>query len=615
VKSLVRFLVLGTVLSFALVLVVGASGSGSKSTVSIPAFTVAQESAPSGANWISENGNLQSWRYSTLNQINGSNGSTLKLAWDTHLANPASADKVAAANEMPLVYNGITYVQDQWFRITALDGATGKILWQFDPQVGLNVGGGGDARTLGMGGGMIFTAAMGTVYALNAQTGAQVWANQVQDPIGGANIDSSPLYYKGVIVLGTAGGDSGAACIDLGLNATTGKVIWHYSNIPSNPKAVGWNTWPSTRWYYGGGAVWDPPAIDPATGIAIFGTGQPLPFNGLENGPGAETGVNGVYGLNALTGKFVWWYQEVHHDIWDYDSMQTPIVETITLHGKPIDVVDHINKDAYNYVVNAATGKFVQPAPETPVPQSAVSHTYPTQPIPALTLVARVAPDPQDWTGILAPDGKPYVVATVPFTPYTDQQYVVVGPGTGGGVEWPEASWDPNTKTEVVCANQQSQAQESPPAADQHPVIKAGGFGGVTQLRTTTAPNALTIARLVAFNPATQSVVWQHDEVSTGGFARGNAAPCSSAVITTASGLAIIGRTVATTQYPNGIGMIQAFDMSTGNLDWQIPVLVNGQAIPIIPRLTTYSAGGKQYIVSFSNFSTAGPDVSAYTLP
>ncbi len=84
---------------------------------------------------------------------------------------------------------------------------------------------------------------------------------------------------------------------------------------------------------------------------------------------------------------------------------------------------------------------------------------------------------------------------------------------------------------------------------------------------------------------------------------------------TTASGLALIGRVVFTPQYPNGVGMIQAFSMSNGNLAWQVPVLVNGYAIPIVPRISLYAVGGKEYIVSFSHFSTAVPDISAYALP
>jgi quinohemoprotein ethanol dehydrogenase len=620
VKRLMQFLIFGSVMSFVLVVAVGASGSGAKSAVAIPDFTVAQVSAPSGANWITHNGNVQAWRYSTLSQINASNGSSLKLAWTMHLADPATREQLAPSNESPIVYNGVTYVQDGWMRVTALDGASGKILWQFDPKISLDQGGGsssgGTARSIGMGGGMIFETAYGSVYALNSQTGAQVWATQVVDPIGGANIDVSPLYYKGLVVFGTSGGDSGASCIDVAIDAKTGKIKWHYSNIPSNPKAYGWNTWPSQRWYYGGGAIWDPPSIDPTLDMVYYGTGQPLPFNGLINGPGAEYGTDGVYGLNVLTGKFVWWFQEVHHDIWDYDAMATPTVVTITHNGKKIHVVDHVNKDGYNYVLDAKTGKPVLGVVETPVPQDPLAHTYPTQPIPVGDeLVPHVVPDPQSYQGVLAPDGKPYLISTQPFPAYTDQQYVVGAPTAGGGVEWPEGAYDPNTGWIIWCANVQSQGFESPPAADQHPVIKTLGFGNMTQLRSSTPANALTISRLVAFNPATNKIVWKHDDVSTGGIAKGNSSSCASTVTTTGSGLALIGRTVATSQYPNGVGMIQAYSVKDVSFLWQFTVLINGQGLPSVPRITPYSVNGKEYIVSYFHLPTAGPDVSAFTLP
>ena len=609
-----QFLILGVVSSFALFAVVGASGSGSKSAVSIPAFTPAELSAQAGANWILENGNIESNRYSSLSQINGSNGGSLKLAWTTHLASPAAAENDLGGKANPIIYNGVMYVQDGWGRITSMDAASGKILWQFDPQVGLNVPAGGSANSIGMGDGMIFSGSYGTMYALNAQTGAQVWANQIADPVGGNAIDTSPVYYKGVVIVGTTGGDNGGSCIEVGLDAKTGQVKWHYSNIPSNPKAYGWNTWPSARYYYGGGAVWDMVSVDPKYDLMYVGTGNPLPFNGLINGPGAEAGTESVYALNALTGKFAWLFQEVHHDIWDFDSMQTPLVETITKNGQPIDVVSHINKNAWNFILDAKTGKPVVPVTEVPVPQAAASHTYPTQPRSAGDeLVPHVVQDPQDWTGVLAPDGKPYVISTTPYTPYTDAQYVVQSPTFLGGVEWPDPSFSPATGLEYVCANIQSIAFEAPAAADQHPVISNGG--AVFQLKVGSVPNSLSISRLVAFNPVDNKVAWKHDDVSTGGFANGNSTGCDSLVMSTAGGIALIGRVVATPANPGGVGMIQAYDDKTGALLWQIPNLVNGQVVPVVPRLSTYSVSGKQYIVAATFFSTAGPDFSAYALP
>jgi glucose dehydrogenase len=620
-KRLLQYLIFGSVVSFVLFWAVGASGGGAKSGLTIPDFTVAQVSAPSGANWITHNGNVQAWRYSTLSQINGTNGGSLKLAWSTHLADPTTAEPLNAANESPIVYNGIAYVQDGWMRITALDGASGKVLWQFDPKITLDQGGstGWAARSIGMGDGLIVECYGPNIVGLNAQTGAQVWATQLFDPAGGGAIDVSPLYYKGLFVFGSSGGDAGATGLALAVDAKTGKVKWHYSMIPSNPKAFGWNTWPADRAIYGGAAVWDPPSIDPAYDLAYFGTGQPLPFNGMINAPGAETGTNGVYALNALTGKFAWWFQMEHHEMWDHDNMMTPTAGiTITHNGQQLHVVDSMNKTGYNFILDGKTGKPVLGVVETPTPQDALSHTYPTQPIPiGDEAFPQHVLDPGSYNGLIAPDGKPYYVGTYtgPFPAYNDSQYVV---GTGfGAVNWPEGSYDPKNGVVIECGNYNSTGYESPAGPDLHPVIRTLGFGGVTQLRSSSPPNALRFSRLVAINPANNTVVWKHDDVGTGGIAAGNSAPCHSPVITTASNLTIIGRTVATSQYPNpGVGMIQAYDTKTGAGPlWQIPVLVNGQAIPIEPRLTLYSVGGKEYIVSFSHFTTAGADVSAYTLP
>jgi glucose dehydrogenase len=286
----------------------------------------------------------------------------------------------------------------------------------------------------------------------------------------------------------------------------------------------------------------------------------------------------------------------------------------VTINGKQRDVVDHINKNAYNYVLDPATGKPVVGVVETPVPQDPRAHTYPTQPIPiGDELVPHVIQDPQDYQGVIAPDGKPFLVATQPFTPYTDQQYVVMSPTATGGVEWPNPAFDPNTGYEVVCATIQSYGLEAPPAADQHPVISSSS--GIIQWRTSTTPNSLSVARLVAFNPATNKIVWKHDEVSTGGIARGNSSSCSSPVTITASGLALIGRTVATPNAPLGSGMIQAYDVHTGNLLWQKEVLVHGFAAPVVPRLVPYMVNGKEYIATFVHSGSLGADLSAFALP
>src|SRR5581483_2554549 len=164
---------------------------------------------------------------------------------------------------------------------------------------------------------------------------------------------------------------------------------------------------------------------------------------------------------------------------------------------------------------------------------------------------------------------------------------------------------------EVVCANVSSFGVESPPAPDVHAVVN--NVGNVIALKTASVPKALSISRLVAFDPSTNKIVWKHDDISTGGLAAGASAPCSSPTTITAGGIVIIGRVVANSTYPTGAGYIQAYDIKTGNLVWQIPMLVNGSAAPVVPRLSVYSVGGKEYIASFTHSTVLGGDISVFT--
>jgi quinohemoprotein ethanol dehydrogenase len=589
VRRVIRFLAMGAVVSIGLAAVIGASGSGSKSeATAIPNFSISQSAAPSGNDWISENGNVKSWRYSTLGQITSSNGGSLKQVWQTSFPTPTTADLKASANANPIAYNGILYQQDPWFRIFAVDGASGRILWSFDPQIGLNTEiTAGENRTISIGNGMVYTAAAGTVYALNATTGAQVWATQLFDPTGGAAIDAAPVFYNGMLLLGSSGGDWAGRAQAFGLDAATGKVKWYYNVIPGNPKAEGWNTWPKSRAWYGGGAIWDPVTVDPTTGLVYIPTGNPIPY--VYNGPGMELNTESVLALHADTGKFAWVFQEVHHDMWDDDAMQTPVNATVTINGKPVDVIDHANKDAYNYILNAATGKPVLGAPETPVPQIPAMNTYPTQPIPVGDeLVPHVPPDPSAFNGLTAPDGKPYKIATSPFTPYDASQYVVVAPTYTGGIEWPENSYSQKTGLLYACVNVSEFAFEAFPQADIH--LTSGSLA-VSGAKTSSSPSFVTTGRLVAVNMSTNKIAWKFDTP-------GNS--CSSPVTTTSSGLVLIGR---------ANGSIQAFDDTTGSLLWTMPGTVAS-----VPRFTVFAAGGKEYIAAFTNTALGGPQITTYSL-
>jgi outer membrane protein assembly factor BamB len=252
---------------------------------------------------------------------------------------------------------------------------------------------------------------------------------------------------------------------------------------------------------------------------------------------------------------------------------------------------------------------------ETPFPQEPRAHTFPTQPIPQYDeLVPHHVLDPEHYNGVIAPNGKPYIVPPVdaqPYYPYTDDSFVaVVGLS---GIRWNTPAFDPTTEMEYACTNYTSLAMKAPPAVDQHPVIT--NVGAIIQWQISTPTDATSYARVVAFKPGTGKVVWRFDESTTGGIAAGNATQCDSSVTATAGGLVLIGRVVATKDFPNGGAFIQAIDSASGKFLWQIPVLLNGRAVPSSPRLSTYSVGGKQYLVSFMHSAVFGADVTAFALP
>src|SRR5579864_1100457 len=221
-------------------------------------------------------------------------------------------------------------------------------------------------------------------------------------------------------------------------------------------------------------------------------------------------------------------------------------------------------------------------------------HTYPTQPIPVNEnpgnpneLVPHIPPDPGAWSGV-APDGKPYVVATAPFTPYDNTHYTVIAPTFTGGIEWPENSFSAKTGMLYLCANESDYGMEAFPPQDVH--LVAGSINNFLAIKTAYSPTGLSMGRLIALNLTNNTIAWHSD----------SPAACSSPVITTASGLVLIGR---------GNGTIQAYSDTTGALDWTLTT-----PIATIPRFSIYSAGGKEYIAAYTSSATQGETVTAYGL-
>ena len=408
-----------TVLTVTAVAVAHVGKTQKGSDISIPQFSTSDLTAAPGDNWIVQQGNLSGQRHSSLTHLSASNVSGLKQAWHTKLTTKTSEPLLQLGGEAPQIeYNGTIFAEDQYGRVYAKNATTGAPLWVYEPHskkitipakdqgVFKIAGPWASTRGLAMDNNMIFAEEQtGKMVALNAQTGKEVWANQISPASQGIGLSQPPTIYDGMVLGSTSGGDTGFPCYAFGLDEKTGKMLWKFNFIPQKNDPTGYSTWTHPLPFYGGGAQWAAQTVDPKNGLVYFGIGNPIPYAGLIRGPGKEYYTDGVLALNAKTGKYAWFFQEVHHDIWDADQSQEPMLATSN--GK--DVIVSANKDGLWYVLDAATGTPVIPVKETPVQQSKAAHTYPTQPIPATEpLVPQNVPNRAKWKGLTAPDGKPF---------------------------------------------------------------------------------------------------------------------------------------------------------------------------------------------------------------
>jgi len=598
----------------------GAAARRAAPTVSIPAFGVDELSADPGANWITHNGNLAGTNHSSLTQITPANVAQLKVATQATLAAPLianPANETSASSSQPIAYNGVLYNEDTRDRVYATDAATGHLLWYYDAKLNpFLVGPKGDVlwvnsvRGVTVGDGMVFMVqGEDQVIALDATTGREVWANQVA-PYGLAfYLTAAPLYYDGMIIEGTAGGDSGANCIVFALDAKTGKVLWHFNTIPTKKGMLGFDTWPplKDRPWVGGGAVWGTPTIDPKSGLVIFGVGNPIPYSGLVRPAGAEAPTESQVALDVKTGKPVWYYQEIHHDIWDWDQSEPPILADFKYKGVLRHAAVSPNKDGYVYVLDRATGKPIYPIPETKVLQNAASHTYPTQPIPqggAGNLIPHTV-DPAPWAGLVSPAGNPYVIsADTPFGGFDDTEYTVTS--SPGYNQWQHNSYDPATGNAFFQVAYGLSSWSSLSIGD----VEATMAYGHTFARTirhgaaagTPAATASHI-RLVALNLPTNTIAWTVDYPSSPSTANGEGLLGDfTGNVTTASGVLSVGRSK---------GYLEAYDSHTGRLLWTSPQLVGG----IRGAPTVFSVNGKETVAIYAGSTKNPPPVPAENTP
>jgi alcohol dehydrogenase (cytochrome c) len=346
--------------------------------VAMMAFTAVDSAskspAYSGADWAAPGGDWGATRYSTLDQINTSNIGRLSGAWSIELPD-------RQASKAPImVTGGRMFVVSSTGTIFALEPATGKTLWTFKPDMPFS-----GNRGVGIGGGMLFAGLRdSSVIAISQQTGELVWRHQRDADIPAQGISSAAAYGNGVLVSVVSGGDNFARGRAFGLDAKTGARLWNFEVVPG-PGEPGHDTWPqdSDIWKYGGGALWTTPSVDAELGLVYLETGNAVPQWGGELRAGNNLYDNSVVALELTTGKVRWYYQLVHHDIWEHDVSTPLVLYDAEVNGRARKVIAAMRTDGVMFYLDRETGKPVLPVEERSVKQDAFLKTSPTQPFTA----------------------------------------------------------------------------------------------------------------------------------------------------------------------------------------------------------------------------------------
>jgi quinohemoprotein ethanol dehydrogenase len=416
-----------------------------------PAFTAEELTALPVTEWITNGGNVYNQRFSPLAEINTLNVGGLKADWQTHL-NGSGVGPPFSGEAQPIVRDGVIYISTGADDVFAVDVATGKQLWMYQADLDRKISTvccGWVSRGVAIGEGKIFLGRLdGQIVALDQRTGKQLWSVQAERWQDGFTITSAPLYYQGMIISGFAGGELTARGRIRAFSAKTGKSLWTFYTVPG-PGELGHETWPQTNdsWQYGGAMVWQTPAVDAKHGLIYFSTGNAGPdFNGSQR-MGDNLFSVSIVAIEAKTGKYRWHFQQVHHDLWDYDAPSPVVLFDLELNGQLREALAEIGKTGWVYILDRLTGKPLLGIEEMPVAQEPRQNTAATQPFPVGDPIVPHSID-------IPPAGFRLINEGRIFTPYWDKA-VVAKPSPWGGTNWPPSSFDPRQGYLFVCANDQ----------------------------------------------------------------------------------------------------------------------------------------------------------------
>jgi quinoprotein glucose dehydrogenase len=613
------------------------------------AANVAPAQGPSGE-WTSYGHDALGARFSPLDQITRDNVGKLTVAW-TYRTGDASVDTRATVKfeATPLMVDGTLYLSTPLGKVIALDPQRGTPRWTYDAHVDATAHWGDfanrgvstwvDPRTATSAAchRRIFANTIdGRIIALDAKTGKPC----VQFGVGGTvtlrrglhntpyqkeeyALTSPPAVINGMLVTGSAVADNNRTNAASGevraFDARTGALRWTWDPVPRDSTDAAWATWRGAMAHSTGAAnAWSVIAADSARDLVFVPTGIPSPdYYGGER-IGDNRYANSIVALRASTGKVVWHFQTVHHDLWDYDNASPPALVTVVRDGHRVDAVLQATKTGQLFVLDRDTGKPIFPVDEKPVPASSIfgERASPTQPfnsvLPALSRQSLSI----DSVWGATPADRDACLAQIrslrnegPFTPPSLQGTIAV-PSNVGGAHWGGLAFDPSRQLAVVPVNQIAAyvqlirmdefdttlaRSNSSRLGDEY--TRMHGTPYVMRRRMLTAPSGMPCSpppfgSLVAVDLATAKLAWSvplgdlrtmRKEFSS--LPAGLGTPNLGGPIATAGGLVFIGATMDP--------VLRAFDVETGRELWKGPLPGGARATPMTYRLPS----GKQYVV------------------
>lgn len=510
--------------------------------------------------WMSAGRTYSEQRYSPLTAIDKANVKALGLAWYGDI------DAERGEEATPVVVDGVLYVTSAWSKVNAFNAKTGEKLWEYDPKVDPATGQVACCDVVNRGvaawKGKIYLGALdGRLIALDARTGKVAWSVQTTDPKQPYTITQVPRIVKGMVIIGNAGAEYTCRGYVSAYDAQTGKMKWRFYTVPGKPgdptntpelkKAL--STWHGDFWKFGGGATaWDAILFDPKTNLVYFGTGNGLSWSQNIRSPGGGDNlfVSSIIAVNADTGKYVWHYQEVPGDEWDYDNTNPLMTADLTIKGVRRHVLMQAPKTGFFYVWDARTGK----------------------------LLSADKFAPANWaTKIDLATGRP---VENPAVRYSVSKAAIVQPAPLGAHNWHPMAFSPRTGLVYIPVTESTTGFQSAPAETfkvRDRVYNTGTLSfsdDITKLYAAPGapPRGNIKSYLEAWDPVAGKEVWRAPDKDYG----------PHGVLATASDLVFSG---------DWSGFFSAYDARTGAKLWSAPTEANVVAAP-----ATYAIDGVQYV-------------------